>query len=74
MIKAILPIGFDILKMHRISLGVYSYNKAAIRCYEKSGFTTEGIMRDVKLFNDEYWSLVEMSILEDEYRSLKKHH
>jgi RimJ/RimL family protein N-acetyltransferase len=60
--------------MHRISLGVYSYNKAAIRCYEKSGFTTEGIMRDVKLFNDEYWSLVEMSILEDEYRSLQKHH
>jgi len=67
MIKAILPIGFKDLNLHRISLGVYSFNKSAIRCYEKVGFTIEGTMRDVKQFKDEYWSLVEMSMLENEW-------
>ena len=68
MIKAILHIAFDQMNLHRVSLGVYDFNTSAIRCYEKAGFTKEGLMRDVKKANGEYWSLVEMSILEDEWR------
>lgn len=77
MINAILKIGFEELKLHRISLGVYDFNKAAIRCYEKCGFIKEGVMRDVLRYQDNtYWSLVEMSILEHEWKELhkKKHH
>lgn len=77
MIKAILKIGFEELKLHRISLGVYDFNKAAIRCYEKCGFVKEGVMRDVLRYQDNtYWSLVEMGILEHEWRELhkNKHH
>ena len=75
MINAILKLGFEKLKMHRISLGVYDFNTAAIGCYEKCGFVKEGVMRDV-LLNDDgtYWSLVEMSILEDEWRKLHTRH
>lgn len=73
MINEILKIGFEKLKLHRISLGVYDFNTSAIRCYEKSGFVKEGLMRDILLQEDgTYWSLVEMSILEDEWRSLQK--
>jgi RimJ/RimL family protein N-acetyltransferase len=73
MINAILKIGFEELKLHRISLGVYDFNKSAITCYEKCGFVKEGLMRDVlKYGNNTYWSLIEMSILEDEWRVL--HH
>src|SRR4051794_20634687 len=69
MLRSILKVGFDDLGLHRISLGVYDFNKSAIRCYEKAGFVKEGLMRDVLRYdNDAYWSLWEMSILEDEWR------
>ena len=70
MIKAVCKIGFEDLKLHRISLGVYNFNISAIKCYEKSGFVTEGVFRDVLRYNDTYWNLVEMSMLEDDWRSL----
>jgi RimJ/RimL family protein N-acetyltransferase len=71
MVKAVLKIGFEELKLHRISLGVYDFNKAAIRCYQSSGFSIEGISRDVLLYQGKWWSLVEMSILEDEWKTLQ---
>lgn len=72
MVNSILKIGFEDLKLHRISLGVYDFNRAAIRCYESCGFVKEGLFRDVLLYEDNtYWSLLEMSILEDEWRSRK---
>jgi RimJ/RimL family protein N-acetyltransferase len=73
MINAVLKIGFEEMGLHRISLGVYDFNHAAIRCYEKCGFVKEGLMRDVLKYDENtYWSLIEMSILEDEWREL--HH
>jgi RimJ/RimL family protein N-acetyltransferase len=72
MINAVLKFAFEDLQLHRISLGVYDFNHAAIRCYEKCGFIKEGLMRDVLKYEDDYWSLWEMSILEDEWREL--HH
>jgi RimJ/RimL family protein N-acetyltransferase len=71
MVKAVLKIGFEELNLHRISLGVYDFNKAAIRCYQSSGFTIEGVSRDILLYEGKWWSLVEMSILEDEWKSIQ---
>ena len=68
MIKAVIKIGFEDLKLHRISLGVYDFNTSAIRCYQKAGFTIEGTTRDVLNYKGSWWSLIEMSILEDEWR------
>lgn len=71
MVNAVLKIGFEELALHRISLGVYDFNTSAIRCYENCGFVKEGVMRDVlKYDNDTYWSLIEMGILENEWRAL----
>ncbi len=69
-IKAILKIGFDELKLHRIDLGVFDFNVAAIKCYESVGFIHEGISRESKIMGDEYWNLIQMSILEQEYRKI----
>lgn len=71
MIKAALAIGFDELKLHRISLGVYDFNQSAIHCYQRAGFQQEGTLRDVVRYEDGYWSLVEMGILEPEWRQLQ---
>jgi len=69
MVEAVLQVGFEQLGLHRIELGVYSFNAAAIRCYQKSGLTIEGTSRDILQYGDAYWSLVEMSVLEDEWRA-----
>jgi RimJ/RimL family protein N-acetyltransferase len=67
MIKEILKVAFDELHLHRVTLGVFDFNAPAIRCYEKVGFVKEGLLRDTNKIGDEYWSLWEMSILEDEW-------
>ena len=70
MTKAVLKIGFEELGLHRIALGVYENNKSAINCYLKSGFNIEGVSRDILWYNNEFLSMVEMGILEDEWRAL----
>lgn len=67
MVKELMKIGFEQLNLHRMSLGVYDSNQPAIRCYKKCGFQVDGILRDIQRHGDEYWNLMEMSILEDEW-------
>jgi len=71
MVKAVLAIGFEDLGLHRISLGVYDFNHGAIRCYQRAGLHREGTMRDVVRYGDEYWSLVEMSMLTHEWQPVQ---
>ncbi|HEX8506599.1 MAG TPA: GNAT family protein [Hymenobacter sp.] len=66
--QAALAIGFDELGLHRIGLGVYDFNAAAIRCYEQCGFRHIGTLRHVLRYDDEYWSSAEMSLLASEWR------
>ncbi|UOQ83334.1 GNAT family N-acetyltransferase [Gracilibacillus salinarum] len=66
-INEILSIAFAELHLHSVSLGVFSFNHPAITCYEKAGFIKEGLRRDARKIGDEYWSLWEMSILENEW-------
>lgn len=58
---------FEQMNIHKIKLGVYSYNKRAIKCYEKCGFKKEGVLRE-ELFRDgKYHDVIIMGILKDEY-------
>ncbi|MFZ3579277.1 GNAT family N-acetyltransferase [Virgibacillus sp. DJP39] len=67
MVREILIVAFEELNMHRVSLGVFDFNAPAISAYEKAGFVKEGLLRDARKNGDEYWSLWEMSILENEW-------
>ncbi len=71
MMKAVLHIAFEELKLHRVTLGVYDFNTSAISCYEKIGFVKEGLLRESKKVGETYWNLWEMSMLEYEW-SVKK--
>jgi hypothetical protein len=51
---------------------VYDFNKAAISCYKNAGLVIEGTNRDCLLFKNQWWSLAEMSILEEEWKDEKK--
>lgn len=69
--KAVLEIGFNLLKLHRMSLGVFDFNQPAIRCYKKCGFRVDGILRDINKHGNEYWSMMEMSVLENEWQEMQ---
>lgn len=64
---ALLKFGFEELKLHRMELGVYTHKTAAIRCYQRSGFKTDGVMRDILKTADGFWSIMEMSVLSHEW-------
>ena len=71
MINAVLDIAFNKLNLHRIDLGVFDFNASAIQCYKKAGFIIEGNFRECRKINGQYGSLLNMSILEDEFRNFK---
>jgi RimJ/RimL family protein N-acetyltransferase len=68
LVRALLKVAFEELALHRLSLNVFDFNQAAIRCYEGVGFRREGILREARRHGDEYWNVCIMSLLEHEYR------
>jgi len=70
MTQLVLRYAFETLKLHRVDLRVLSYNKRAIRCYEKCGFIIEGYEREGAYIEGQFETDVMMSILEHEYREL----
>jgi RimJ/RimL family protein N-acetyltransferase len=60
-IYAIIKIAFNELKLHRLDLGVYDFNKQAIKCYENCGFEIEGLFKENMKIGNDYWSTYNMS-------------
>ncbi len=65
-LQLLLEYGFQILNYHNIMLGVYSYNKRAIKCYEKVGFKVLGRRREARIIGDRKYDLIYMDLLADE--------
>ena len=63
---------FEKLRLHRLELDVYSFNPRAEKVYLKAGFKREGVLRDAIMDGNEYADDILMSILEDEWKALKK--
>lgn len=68
MVNAVLKIGFEEMGLHRIGLGVYDTNANAVTCYQKCGMLIEGTQRDILWYKNTYWSMVEMGMLEEDWR------
>jgi RimJ/RimL family protein N-acetyltransferase len=66
--ELILDYGFRKLKLHRISLNVYSYNVRAIDLYNKLGFTLEGKLRKQCFYGGRYHDEFLMGMLASEWR------
>jgi RimJ/RimL family protein N-acetyltransferase len=72
MVESALAICFGTLGLHKVSLGVYDFNVPALKAYESCGFSVDGVLRDAKKVGDSYWNLIEMSILEDEWKAVQE--
>ena len=71
-INLLMDYGFKALNLHNINLKVYSFNKRAIKCYEKVGFKITGKQREAVLRDRERHDFILMDILENEYYEKKK--
>ena len=67
-LKLLLDYGFNYLNFHNIYLHVYSFNERAYACYKKVGFKECGRMHEAYRQNGKWYDIIEMEILEDEYR------
>lgn len=65
--KLILRYGFLELNLHRVSLNVFSYNERAILSYQKNGFKIEGRSVNIMERDGQFWDIVWMGILKDEW-------
>ena len=63
--QLILDYGFCVRSLHRIFLRVFSDNVRAIASYRKSGFTEEGIARDMIRQNGRYRSMQFMAVIKE---------
>ncbi len=59
--------GFETLNLNRIFLRVYDNNPRALRSYEKSGFVQEGCMRQAHYQDGQYFDVILMSVLRQEW-------
>src|SRR5215510_5319044 len=68
----LLDYGFKALNLHNVMLKVYSFNKNAIKLYEKIGFKTIGIRRNALKRGNEVFDIVFMDILDKEFYEKNK--
>ncbi len=68
----LLDYAFGYLNFHRVAIGVVGTNERAVHFYERIGFKREGIQRDGYYYAHTFQDFVMMSLLEDEYREMKK--
>lgn len=65
-IRELIRIAFSEMHLHRLHLGVFDFNHQAIRCYEECGFSKEGLLRDTTRIGNKYWSLYNMSTINND--------
>ena len=63
---------FDRLQLHRVGLTVFSFNRRAIRAYEKAGFRLEGRLREAIKRDGRYWDELQMGALRDDWLTLRR--
>ena len=71
-VELISTVAFTSLWLDRISLNAHTFNRAAIACYVKAGYSFEGLIREVLLFEGERYSICQMGLLRTEWEKVTK--
>ncbi|MBB6351398.1 GNAT family N-acetyltransferase [Nonomuraea muscovyensis] len=66
-IRLTLGHAFATTPLHRVSLGVHSFNERAAHVYKKAGFVQEGVLRDALLWEGRWHDSITMSVLRTEW-------
>lgn len=68
-LSEVIRIGFEELKLNKITLGVFDFNTSAIRCYKSVGFVTEELKKNYRKLGNDYWSLYDMGIIREQWEA-----
>jgi RimJ/RimL family protein N-acetyltransferase len=68
--RLLLDYAFNLLNLNSVMLGVFSFNKRAIRCYEKAGFKLIGRRREARTIAAKKYDLIFMDMLASEFESI----
>ena len=61
-VSELLKIAFTELELNSAELNVYTWNKGAIKCYEKAGFRVDASKTKSTLVNNKTWTSINMKI------------
>jgi RimJ/RimL family protein N-acetyltransferase len=65
MIRLAVKYAFEILKVKKVTLGVFANNPAAHNCYKSVGFVDQKFYEDFFPFKDEKWGLYDMLVRDE---------
>lgn len=71
-VRLLLRHAFDDLRLRRVGLSVFAGNAAAIRCYQKAGFSHEGVLRQAAYLDGRSSDVIVMGILSADYRRAQR--
>ncbi|WP_130805560.1 GNAT family N-acetyltransferase [Senegalia massiliensis] len=66
-LKVLIKFIFNEMNINKIKLNVYSFNKRAIRCYEKCGFKVEGVLKQEIYRHGKYQDDILMALLKEDW-------
>jgi len=69
LLESVVKQAFSYDEIERTELNVYSWNAAAVRTYNKVGFSHEGVRRSSVRVGDERWDTAVMGILRPEWEA-----
>jgi RimJ/RimL family protein N-acetyltransferase len=69
---AVLDLIFDYMNLHRVYVTTHDYNEISVLLAKKFKFVEEGRQRDAILRGGKYHDIIVLSLLEDEWREVKK--
>jgi len=67
--RAVIDYAFEVIGLHRISLGVYAFNPRARHVYEQCGFIHEGVERQALSWDGHWIDQHKMAILRTDPRA-----
>ena len=68
-VRLVMEFAFSTLNIHRIEAYVAPQNLGSIRVLEKSGFTREGLLRELLFINGKWVDHYMYAILQREYKN-----
>lgn len=69
-LAAVLPWGFERMRLHRIEAHIHPCNEASLKLALKVGFTVEGRLRESACWGGRHHDMLMLSLLRSEYRGV----
>jgi RimJ/RimL family protein N-acetyltransferase len=66
--RLLLDYAFNLLNLHSVMLGTFSFNERAMHAYRRVGFKEIGRRREARIIAGKKYDVILMDILEDEFR------